>query len=87
MMNMTNTPIIRNLEKTIKSISNKIREQSDVNPGQVSALAKLVSAMTGLASTLPNFEEDGNPDYVEQIEAMHRRNALNRKGVVSDDEE
>ena len=86
MMNMTNTPIIRNLEKTIKSISNKIREQSDVNPGQVSALAKLVSAMTGLASTLPNYEEDGNPDYVEQIEAMHRRNALKRTGGINDDE-
>ena len=85
-MNMTNTPIIRNLEKTIKSISNKIREQSDVNPSQISALAKLVSAMTGLASTLPNYEEDGNPDYVEQIEAMHRRNALKRIGGTNDDE-
>ena len=86
MMNMTNTPIIRNLEKTIKSISNKIREQSDVNPGQVSALAKLVSAMTGLASTLPNYEEDGDPGYVEKIETLHRENALRRRRVMNDDE-
>ena len=84
---MTTDSVIRNLEKTVKSVSNKIRDEKEINPSQISALAKLVSAMTGLASTLPNYEEDGNPDYVEQIEAMHRKNALKRKGVVSDDDE
>ena len=83
---MTTDSVIRNLEKTVKSVSTKIRDEKEINPSQISALAKLVSAMTGLASTLPNYQEDGNPDYVEQIEAMHRRNALKRKGGTDDDE-
>ena len=84
---MTTDSVIRNLEKTVNSVSNKIRDEQEINSSQISALAKLVSAMTGLASTLPNYEENGNPHYVEQIEAMHRKNALKRKGVVSDDDE
>ena len=81
---MTTDTVIRNLEKTVRAVSTKIRDEKEINPSQISALAKLVSAMTGLASTVPNCEEDGMP--VEQIQAMHRRNALKRKGVVSDDE-
>ena len=83
---MTTDTVIRNLEKTVRAVSNKIRDEKEINPSQISALAKLVSAMTGLASTLPNHEEDGNPNYVEQIEALHRRNALKRTGGTNDDE-
>ena len=83
---MTTDTVIRNLEKTVRAVSNKIRDEQEINPSQISALAKLVSAMTGLASTLPNYEEDGNPNYVEQIEAMHRRNAMKRTGGMNDDE-
>ena len=78
---MTTDTVIRNLEKTVRAVSTKIRDEKEINPSHISSLAKLVTAMTALSSTMPNYEEDGNPHYVEQIEAMHRRNALKRAGV------
>ena len=83
---MTTDTVVRNLEKTVRAVSNKIRDEKEINASHISALARLVTAMTSLSSTLPNFEEDGNPHYVEQIEALHRRNALKRTGGTNDDE-
>ena len=83
---MTTDSVIRNLERTVKSVSTKIRDQKEINPSHISSLAKLVAAMTTLSSTLPNFEENGDPGYVERIEALHRENALRRRRAMNDDE-
>ena len=83
---MTTDTVIRNLEKTVRAISNKIRDEKEINPSHISSLAKLVTAMTALSSTLPNFEENGDPGHVERIEALHRENALKRRRAMNDDE-
>jgi len=83
---MNTDAILRNLEKTVRFVSNKVRDEKEINPSHISALAKLVTAITSLSSSLPNYEEDGNPDYVSNLETIHREKELKRRKGINHDE-
>ena len=66
-------PIMIGLEKTIRKISMDIRRQEQSDPTHVKALADLVKAFAQLKETEKpetewNYEQDGDPTFVENLE-------------------
>ena len=66
-------PIMIGLEKTIRKISMDIRRQEQSDPTHVKALADLVKAFAQMKEmerpdTEWNYEEDGDPNHVENLE-------------------
>ena len=71
MSHSLNDPIMTGLEKTIRKISMDIRRQQESDPSHVKALADLVKAFAQLKETDGpewNYEEDGDPTFVENLE-------------------
>ena len=73
MSHSLNDPILTGLEKTIRKISMDIRRQQESDPTHVKALADLVKAFAQMKEierpeTEWNYEEDGDPNHVENLE-------------------
>lgn len=81
-------PIMIGLEKTIRKISMDIRRQEQSDPTHVKALADLVKAFAQMKEVEKpepewNYEEDGDPNYVENLEKKSVERREETKKIIS----
>ena len=75
--------VIDELERTIKSICKAIRKEGDCKADKLTALSKLVSALSKQESQKWDPLRDGDPTYYDRLEESYFR----QKGAEREDSE
>ena len=71
--------VIDELERTIKSICKAIRKEGDCKADKLTALSKLVSALSKQESQKWDPLRDGDPTYYDRLEESYFRERKERQ--------